>query len=120
MRMTIAPMQPDAARALLLILRQLPRQDRDEDDVVDAEDDLEERQRDERDEQLGHREVAPPNLHLRAWRPAGVLEVLEAQAVPAAGERQAILFRPWIDQRSITSLSSSHTRMPSSLVIDSS
>ena len=48
--------QADAARALLLLLRQLGRQDRDEDDVVDPENDLQERQRDERDGQFGHGE----------------------------------------------------------------
>ena len=40
------------ARARLLRRRQLPGQDRDEDDVVDAEDDLEERQRREGDPDL--------------------------------------------------------------------
>ena len=42
--------QADAARALLLLLRQFRRQDRDEDDVVHAEDDFEEGQRDEGDQ----------------------------------------------------------------------
>ena len=37
--------QAQLARPLALLLRQLPRQDRDEDDVVDAEDDLEDGQR---------------------------------------------------------------------------
>ena len=43
-----------APRPLLLVLRQLARQDRHEDDVVDAEDDLENGQRDERDEKFSH------------------------------------------------------------------
>ena len=44
---------PDAARLAALFRRQAARQDRDEDEVVDAEDDLEERQRRERDPGLG-------------------------------------------------------------------
>ena len=39
-------------RAFLLLLRQLSGEDRDEDDVVDAENDLEHRQRDEADPDL--------------------------------------------------------------------
>ena len=41
--------QAHAPRACRCCGRQLARQDRDEDDVVDAEDDLEEGQRDERE-----------------------------------------------------------------------
>ena len=52
MRVTIAPSRPSAARPRLLLVRQLARQDRDEDDVVDAEDDLEEGERGEGDPDL--------------------------------------------------------------------
>ena len=51
--MTIAACQPDAPRLPLLRLRQLAAQDRDEDDVVDAEDDLEKGQRDEGEQSVG-------------------------------------------------------------------
>ena len=44
--------QPDPAGALLLGRRQLAGEDRDEDHVVDAEDDLEHGQRDERDQSV--------------------------------------------------------------------
>src|SRR5687767_12281834 len=44
--------EPQAPRAWLLFLRQFPRENRDEDDVVDAKDDLEERQRQERNPDL--------------------------------------------------------------------
>ena len=51
--MPIAADQPDAARFRLLVRRQLAGQDRDEDHVVHAEHDLEEGQRDERDQTVG-------------------------------------------------------------------
>ena len=46
--------QADPARALLLFLGQLAGQDRNEDDVVDAEDDLENGQCRKRNQQLSH------------------------------------------------------------------
>ena len=46
--------QPDAPRAPLLLRRKSPGEDRDENDVVDAEDDLQHRQRDEGDDDFGH------------------------------------------------------------------
>ena len=58
--------QAPAPRPLAVLLAQLPRQDRDEDDVVDAEDDLEHRQRQQGDPALGarhpveHRGSSPP------------------------------------------------------------
>ena len=52
--------QPDATRASLLVLGQLARQNRDEDDVVDPEDDLEKCQSDEGDGQF----------HERSWNVA--------------------------------------------------
>ena len=43
MRVSHGAEQPEPPRPLLLVLGQLARQDRDEDDVVDTEHDLEER-----------------------------------------------------------------------------
>ena len=65
MRMSIARQQADPPRPLLLRGRQLARQNRDEDDVVDAEHDLEERQRDEGDDELSHG-PRPGTLQMRA------------------------------------------------------
>jgi hypothetical protein len=48
--------EPDASRPRLLLDRELARQNRDEHDVVDAEHDLERRQRRERDPDLGVRD----------------------------------------------------------------
>ena len=61
------PPQPDAARELALFLRQLVHQDRDEDDVVDAQHDLERGERRERDPGIG---VGDPVEH-RGWPRAG-------------------------------------------------
>ncbi len=47
-RVSMREGQAADARFLALLLRQPPDQNRDEDDVVDAENDLEQRQRDER------------------------------------------------------------------------
>ena len=58
--------QPDAARPRLLAARQLAREDRDEDDVVDAEHDLEHGQRDERDPDLAGWSSSPC-VRSRAW-----------------------------------------------------
>src|SRR5829696_6694654 len=48
--------QPGAPRLQLIRRRQLARQDRDEDDVVDAENDFEEGERDEREQAVGGQE----------------------------------------------------------------
>ena len=53
MRMTSASDSPSRARALLLLRRQLARQDRDEHDVVDPEDDLHRGQGQQADVDLG-------------------------------------------------------------------
>ena len=53
MRVPIAKPRPSSARALALRLGQAPDENADEDDVVDAENDLEQRQRGERDPRLG-------------------------------------------------------------------
>src|SRR5690606_20156425 len=45
--------EADRAGSSLLLRRQLPRQDRDEDDIVDTEDDLERCEREERDPHRG-------------------------------------------------------------------
>ena len=62
-RMNIASDRPSLPRPLAVCRRQLARQDRDEDDVVDAEDDLEHRQR--------HR----GRSSLRRWSSSPVLAV---------------------------------------------
>ncbi len=48
--------QARATRPCLLVAREFPRQDGDENHVVDAEDDLEERQRDEGEQTFGGQE----------------------------------------------------------------
>ena len=53
MRVPMASASPQCARPLLLIGRQLPREDRDEDDVVDPKHDLESGECDEGDPNLG-------------------------------------------------------------------
>src|SRR6059036_373714 len=50
--------QTDAASASLLVPLEFSRKDGDENDVVDAEDDLQHRKRDETDEDFGHKRVA--------------------------------------------------------------
>ena len=52
MRVSIANASPLMRADFALLLRQPPDQDRDEDDVVDAEDDLERGQRDEGEPRL--------------------------------------------------------------------
>ena len=53
MRITIAASRPVRRACGLLRRRQLARQNRDEDDVVDAENDFEKRQRDQREQTVG-------------------------------------------------------------------
>ena len=53
MRMTIAASSPTVRARSCCSARQLARQDRDEDHVVDAEHDLEDRERDQRDDGIG-------------------------------------------------------------------
>ena len=52
-RMTIAASRPVRRARGCVLAGQLARENRDEDDVVDAEHDLEERERDEREEAVG-------------------------------------------------------------------
>ena len=51
--MPIAPPSPSVRAALLLLLRQLADQDRDEDDVVYAEHDFEKGEGEQRDQPVG-------------------------------------------------------------------
>ena len=111
--------QPDAARALLLGLGQLAERIEMKMTLSTPEDDLEDRQGDERDDQLGHREV-PRRICTSSAAAAGVLEVLESQAVPPAGEREVVLLRavdrPVLEHQLVVQPHAT----PSSLVIDRS
>ena len=66
--------QAGPPRAVAALARQLARQNRDEDDVVDAEDDLEERQRDEarRPADVETRPWLPSTYHCRGPRKASL------------------------------------------------
>ena len=62
--MSIAPSSPTLRARDLLLRRQLARQDRDEDDVVDAKDDLEKRERRKRDQGPWFERSSPSQLFL--------------------------------------------------------
>src|SRR4029434_11145174 len=99
-------------------------QNRNEDDVVHPQDDLEKRQGDERDGQFGHVSGVSCQFFRQKRTCSSAQPVASKYSILRRRRPVAIGTRSRADsctfQRSITSLSSIQTRTPSSLVTESS